>query len=532
MGENLIMKGERAFTRHGRDLNALVMSEDGEYAVLVRDMSRIGARFVPAGAAVQDMAESEDVLNEVGLEIASRFGERFQLSFPEHSVSIGCELVRLGATNGAAGTLYFGARFTRALSDAECRSLGLVSTPHDAFVAPGSRNAAPQPAPAPAAAAERAAPPVDASSVRLDDSGPAVTIDDLLRMSVERRASDVHLRVGGPVRMRIDGSLGPVGDHRLSNEEADGFVRAMLTDEQFDRYIDEGDLDVSYSLPGVARFRVNVLRAQGETGLAIRRIPEEVPPFASLGLSPVCLQLAERPNGLVLVTGPTGSGKSTTLAAMVQHINATRACHILTMEDPTEYLHPEDKAQITQREIGKDTRDFTSALRRALRQDPDVILVGEMRDLETIALAVTAAETGHLVFATLHTTSAVSTVDRIVDVFPPEQQRQIRMQLADCLQAILSQIMLPRLGGPGVAVAQEILVANDGVRALIRDGKTPQIGNMMQTGAKAGMQTLEDSLNRLVAGGIVSENVARLRANNPSLIEARGQRRTPRRRQS
>jgi twitching motility protein PilT len=252
-------------------------------------------------------------------------------------------------------------------------------------------------------------------------------------------------------------------------------------------------------------------------GVFARRIPDEVPTVEELGLAAACSDLAARPRGLVLVTGPTGSGKSTTLAAMINHINKTRPCHIVTMEDPIEFVHTEAQAHISQREIGRDTKDFASALKRALRQDPDVILVGEMRDLETISLAVTAAETGHLVFATLHTTSAILSVDRIVDVFPPVQQRQIRMQLADALQGIISQILLPRKTG-GVVVAQEVLTVNSGVRALIREGKTPQIGNQMQTGAKDGMQTLEDCLNDLVARGTIAQDVAVQKANHPQSI--------------
>jgi twitching motility protein PilT len=257
---------------------------------------------------------------------------------------------------------------------------------------------------------------------------------------------------------------------------------------------------------------VNLLKTRASTGMAIRRIPEEVPTIHSLHLSPTCRKLAERRRGLVLVTGPTGSGKSTTLAALLDHVNRTRPCHILTMEDPIEFIHREIKAHVTQREVGRDTEEFATALKRALRQDPDVIMVGEMRDLETIGLAVTAAETGHLVFATLHTSSAALTIDRIVDVFPPVQQRQIRMQLADSLQGVIAQVLVPRVGG-GVTVAQEVLVATDAVRALIREGKTPQLDNVLQTGSKYGMQTLEDSLNNLIGINAVTVETALTFAN-------------------
>ena len=270
----------------------------------------------------------------------------------------------------------------------------------------------------------------------------------------------------------------------------------LMTREQAAHFEREGDVELASTIENVGRFRVNVLRQRGTSGLVIRCIPDKVPTIADLNLNSLSETLAERPRGLVLVTGPTGSGKSTTLAALVNHINHTRACHIITMEDPIEYLHTDVEAHITQREIGRDAKDFTQALKRALRQDPDVIMVGEMRDLETISLALTAAETGHLVFGTLHTSSAVMTPGRIVDVFPSDQQTQIRLQLADSLQGIMAQMLLPRCDGvSGMVVAQEVLVATEAIRALIRERKTPQIANMMQTGGKAGMRTLESSLN-------------------------------------
>jgi twitching motility protein PilT len=357
--------------------------------------------------------------------------------------------------------------------------------------------------------------------VSITAGGQTMNMHDLLELAVKRRASDLHLKAGSPVRIRVDGKLKDAGNRRLTGDDARALVRELLTPEQFDRFGESGDLDLAYSLPGQARFRVNVLRTKREMGMAIRRIPEDVPDAAQLGLAPICSRLADAPRGLVLVTGPTGSGKSTTLASMIQHVNRTRACHIVTMEDPIEFLHTEEQAHITQREIGCDTNDFASALKRAMRQDPDVILVGEMRDLETMQLAVTAAETGHLVFATLHTHSAVLTVDRIVDVFPPAQQRQIRMQLADALRGIICQTLVPRMGS-GIVVAQEILIATPGVRALIRDGKAPQLANMMQTGAKDGMQTLEDALNDLVARNLIAPETALAKANHPKHIERGG----------
>ena len=259
------------------------------------------------------------------------------------------------------------------------------------------------------------------------------------------------------------------------------------------------------------------MRQRGSISIVLRHIPEEIPNFDKLGLPPICKTLSAKPRGLVLVTGPTGSGKSTTLAAMIDHINATEKGHILTMEDPIEFLHEDKQCYINQREVGADTPDFNEALRRALRQDPDVILIGEMRDLETISLAVTAAETGHLVFGTLHTTSAAKTIDRIVNVFPTDGQTQIRMQLAGTLQGIISQTLLKKNGGGRVA-ALEVLVATDAVRAMIRENKLAQLPSTMQTGKKMGMQSLEDHLNQLVASGVVAHEDAVGKANVPEQI--------------
>ena len=342
-------------------------------------------------------------------------------------------------------------------------------------------------------------------------------IQELLRWAVDLQATDIHIKAGSPPRLRVNGSLNAVGEECLTDDEAKAMVRNFLSNEQWEEFEREGDLDTAFALEGIARFRINVLRARKRVAMIMRRIPEEVPNIASLGLAPICLKLAERRRGLVLVTGGSGSGKSTTLAAMVRHVNETRPCHIITLEDPIEYVHVESKAQITQREVGSDTKQFSTALKRVLRQDPDVVLIGEMRDLETIKLAVTAAETGHLVFATLHTTSAPQSIDRIVDVFPAAQQRQIRIQLASTLQAVITQVLVPRIEG-SVAVGQEILIVTDAVRALMRDAKTPQLRNVMQTGAADGMQTLEDSLNRLVDDEIISRETALDFANSPGRI--------------
>jgi len=270
-------------------------------------------------------------------------------------------------------------------------------------------------------------------------------------------------------------------------------------------------------VPGVARFRVNIMRQRRTCGMVIRKIPVEIPTIKALNLPDVCRELAEKPRGLVLVTGPTGSGKSTTLAALINHINENEAGHILTMEDPIEFMHNDKKCYVNQREIGSDTVDFQAALKRALRQDPDVILIGELRDLETISLAVSAAETGHLVFGTLHTTSAIQTVDRLIDVFPPDQQEQIRMQLSITLQGVISQALLPKIGGGRVA-AHEIMIATGAVRASIREGKTPQLQNVLTTGSKYGMITLEDSLAKLAKKGVIAPDVAVSKSNHPEMV--------------
>ena len=345
-------------------------------------------------------------------------------------------------------------------------------------------------------------------------------IDDFLRQMVQQGASDGHLKVGMPPGARISGHIEPLGPLPLRPDDTQTMARHLLDDAAWAKFAECNDLDTSYSLPGTGRFRVNVMRQRGSISIVLRHIPEEIPNFDKLGLPPICKELAAKPRGLVLVTGPTGSGKSTTLAAMVDYINRTEKGHILTMEDPIEFLHQDKQCYVNQREVGADTPNFSEALRRALRQDPDVILIGEMRDLETISLAVTAAETGHLVFGTLHTTSAAKTIDRVVNVFPPEAQTQIRMQLAGTLQGIISQTLLKKIGGGRVA-ALEIMVANDPVRAMIRENKLAQLPSTMQTGKKFGMQTLEDHLNRLVAEGLVEYEDAVGKANVPDQIRPR-----------
>ena len=505
-----------------------IHTERAVWHAIAVDLSRSGVQLALVDPKFSFTPKEGD-LGLVGLRITSLFGDCFRIEFLEAEMEVDSEMVRINERSDGPDYLAFlGCRFLRDLDDDECGRLEIATHRAPATV-PLEAEATPVAVTGPAVivAAEpvkrRASEIVKARPVRITAGGKMLGIHDLLRLTLEHRATDLHLKAGSPVRVRVDGNLRQIGDRHLSAEDLRGLTRAVLDADQYDRFDECGDLDMAHTLAGVGRFRINVLRTQGDVAMAIRRIPEEVPSIHTLGLSPVCLELADRPRGLVLVTGPTGSGKSTTLAAMIHHVNERRACHIVTMEDPIEYIHREVRAHVTQREIGRDTKDFASALKRAMRQDPDVILVGEMRDLETIAMAVRAAETGHLVLATLHTTSATLTVDRIVDVFPSLQQRQIRMQLADCLQAIISQILVPRKGS-GLVVAQELLIANDGIRALIRDGKTPQITNMMQTGGKEGMMTLESSLNDLVARGVITYETAAARANIPASITKPAQR--------
>jgi twitching motility protein PilT len=343
-------------------------------------------------------------------------------------------------------------------------------------------------------------------------------LEALLRRMVDTHASDLHLKSGSPPGYRVNGDIVPHADHPiLTKHETRAFVEEVLNPEQLKAFDESGDYDLSKAIPGLARFRVNCNRQRAACGLVIRIIPEQVPQLEQLATPPIFKKLCELPRGLVLVTGPTGSGKSTTLAAMIDHINRTEAGHILTMEDPIEFVHVDRKSFVNQREVGLDTANFSEALRRALRQDPDVILVGEMRDLETISLAITAAETGHLVFGTLHTTSAIQTVDRIIDVFPHEAQQQVRMQLSMALAGVISQTLVPKVSGGRVAI-HEILIGTDGVRACIREGKTHMLLNMLQTGTKDGMQTLEQGMAEGVKKGLITFDAGIMRVNNPNFF--------------
>jgi twitching motility protein PilT len=346
------------------------------------------------------------------------------------------------------------------------------------------------------------------------------SIDDLLEQMVARGASDLHVTVGAEPTVRIMGQLERLGEFdRLLPDETQRLLYRILSTEQQKHLEIKRQIDVSYSIPGLARFRVNVYFQRESLGAAFRMIPAELKTLEQLGMPPAISELGKRPRGLVLVTGPTGSGKSTTLAALIDEINQSRADHIMTIEDPIEFLHRHKRCIVNQREIGPDAISFADALRGALRQDPDVILLGEMRDLETIETALTAAETGHLVFATLHTQDAPSTVDRLIDVFPGPQQEQVRVQIAATLQGVVTQTLLPRLDGSGRVAAVEILLPDDAVRNLIRQAKVEQIYSIMQTGTQRGMQTLEQNLADLVLRGIVSTDIAIQRSSRPEQLE-------------
>lgn len=345
-----------------------------------------------------------------------------------------------------------------------------------------------------------------------------MNINEILIKAVELKASDVHITVALPPMMRINGLLRPYNDIPLKPEDTAELVGQLMNEKQEKALEEYGEVDFSYVVTGYSRFRVNVFRQRGSLGVALRLIPVKIPTIDELGLSDVLKELSLKPRGLILVTGPTGSGKSTTLAAMVDHINNNRNCHILTLEEPIEYLHKHGKCMINQREIGNDSQSFSNGLRAALREDPDVILVGEMRDLETISIAITAAETGHLVMSTLHTTSAAQTVDRIIDVFPPFQQQQIRVQLSGVLQGVITHQLLPTSDGRGRVAALEIMIANDAIRNLVREGKTHQIPTIIQTGIKSGMVSMDFALAQLVKKYTISLEEAKSRCADPEML--------------
>lgn len=344
------------------------------------------------------------------------------------------------------------------------------------------------------------------------------SLEKLLLSAGEKKASDIHLTLDSPPILRINGSLVQLESEKLRQYDLETVARSLLNEQQALRFADCGELDLAYVLEGIGRYRVNFFRQQGSIGAVFRMIPFIIPNPESIGLPPVSLEFAKLHKGLVLVTGPTGSGKSTTLAVLIDYINCSRACHVVTIEDPIEFLHKQKLSLINQREVGKDTQSFANALRAVLRQDPDVIMVGEMRDRETIATAVTAAETGHLVFSTLHTNGAAQSVDRIIDAFPQYLQQQIRGQLAAVLEGIISQQLFPRADNKGRVAAFEVMVSNSAVRNLIREGKTHQLPTVMQTNAKAGMQTMDKAILDLIQNGLISYEAAKEKLPNSDSI--------------
>lgn len=335
------------------------------------------------------------------------------------------------------------------------------------------------------------------------------TIDDLFRLMVEQKASDLHVTAGAPPYLRIHGMMSPLNYRQLTSQDVQGLIFEILNEKQKKAFVEKWELDFAYVLDGVGRFRCNIFMQRKGLGAVFRTIPEKIKTAQELNLPQTIVDLVDHDRGLVLVTGPTGSGKSTTLAAMIQHINSTREAHIITVEDPIEFVHPNLKSLINQREVGAHTKSFANALKASLREDPDIILVGELRDLETISLALTAAETGHLVFGTLHTNSAVKTIDRIIDVFPAGQQSQIRAMLAESLRGVVAQTLFTKADKMGRVAAFEVMKGSRAVANLIREGKNHQIPSIMQTSAAQGMILFEKYLEDLVKKGLVTDADAR-----------------------
>lgn len=344
---------------------------------------------------------------------------------------------------------------------------------------------------------------------------------ELLKKCEEENASDLHITVGMPPVLRVNGSLIPVCDIKLTPDDTTKYAKEILGDKLYSEYNEKGEIDTSYSEKGVGRFRVNVFKQRGSDALALRVVPLQVPTLEKLNMPSIIKDLTEKTRGLILVTGPTGSGKSTTLAAMINEINNSRKCHVMTLEDPIEYLHKHKKSIINQREIGEDTKSYKNALKSALREDPDVIFIGEMRDLDTISIAITAAETGHLVLSTLHTLGASKTINRIVDVFPPHQQQQIRIQLASVLEAVISQQLIPTADGKGRVAAYEVMHGTTAVKNLIREAKTHQIASVIQINKNTGMQTMDDAIYELYLKRKIGPDKALNFAQDPISLERR-----------
>jgi len=347
-----------------------------------------------------------------------------------------------------------------------------------------------------------------------------ININTLLKLTQEKSASDLHLTVGSSPVIRIDGRLSITDYPVFTEEDTKTLIYSMLNDEQKAIFEKDKELDFSFAMPGMDRFRVNVHLQKGCVEAALRRVPAKIPSIDDLGLPDVVYDFISRPNGLVLVTGPTGTGKSTSLASMVDYINSNREEMIISIEDPIEFIYENKKSIIKQRELYADTHSFPEALKRVLRQDPDVIIVGEMRDLNTIATTLTAAETGHLVLATLHTPDAPQTIQRIIDVFPPHQQRQVTVQLAECIQGVISQVLLPRANSKGRVLATEVMVSTPGIRNLIRENDVAQIPSLLQMGAQYGMHTMDKSLKSLYRKGVITKEAAISKVRNPSEFES------------
>lgn len=345
------------------------------------------------------------------------------------------------------------------------------------------------------------------------------TIEEMLRIAKDAGASDVHITVGVPPKMRVNGHLLTMDFPRMLPPDTQALLLEIMNEKQLARFEEKGEHDMSFSIPNLGRYRVNAYKQRGSVAIALRLVGTKVPSPEVLGVPASVIDLYQRKRGLVLVTGPTGSGKSTTLAAIIDKINNNRECHVITLEDPIEYLHQHKMSMVNQREIGLDSQSYAQALRAALREDPDVILVGEMRDFETISVAITAAETGHLVLSTLHTIGAASTVDRVIDVFPPHQQQQIRVQLANVLEAVISQQLIPKADGRGRVAAFEVLHANHAVRNLIREGKSHQLMSVMQTNRKAGMIAMDEAIQQLYYNGSIDREMAIQFAQDPEGME-------------
>lgn len=356
-------------------------------------------------------------------------------------------------------------------------------------------------------------------TVTTEDGKELPSLDSLLILLLESAGSDLHLSDGSKPRIRIHGSLNEVADApRLMSGDVDAIIAPALDERRAKIFAESNELDFSYSIPGRSRFRVNIFKQRGSTGAVFRTIPFGIPSMETLGLPEAAREFAERPRGIVLVTGPTGSGKSTTLASMIDYINENKPLHIITLEDPIEFMHRNKKALVNQREVGEDTSSFNAALKYVLRQDPDVILIGELRDLETISAAITAAETGHLVFGTLHTVGGPETIDRIIDVFPPAQQNQIKTQLSNVLVGVLSQILCPKADGSGRVMAAEVMAGVPAIANLIREGKTHQMASIIQAGSQHGMMTLDQSLRKLAKKGVITPAVAYEKAQDPKTM--------------